>query len=82
MSLDTDWLWRVLLARIGEAALVLLEAIGERLTKASEAIRRGPGANLVRLLGSSGPMGRTWQVGTTAMWISILLTAYVLLYYL
>ena len=82
VSLDTDWLWRVLLARIGEAALVLLEAIGERLSKAGEAFRRGPGANLVRLLGSSGPMGRTWQVGTTAMWISILLTAYVLLYYL
>ena len=82
VSLDTDWLWRVLLARIGEGALALLEAIGERLSKATEAFRSGPGANLVRLLGSSGPLGRTWQVGTTAMWISILLTAYVLLYYL
>ena len=82
VSLDTDWLWRVLLARLGAGALARLEAIGERLSKATEAFRNGPGANLVRLLGSSGPLGRTWQVGTTAMWISILLTAYVLLYYL
>ncbi len=46
------------------------------------ALREGPGATLGELLGRGGAMGRTWQIGTTALWIAVLLTAYVLLYYL
>ena len=82
ISLDTDWLWRVLLAGIGERLLQFGAAAGDRLSAAMTAVRQGPGARLVALLSSSGPMGRTWQIGTTALWIAILLTAYVLLYYL
>jgi len=82
ISLDTDWIWRVLLAGIGEGLLKVGAGIGGQLATGVEALRRGPGAQLLGLLGSTGPLGRTWQIGTTALWIAVLLTAYVLLYYL
>jgi len=34
------------------------------------------------LLVSTGALGRTWQIGTTALWIAGLLSAYVLVYFL
>ena len=57
-----------------------------RATDAMEAtverVQQGPGARLVQLLDSSGALGRTWQIGTTALWIAVLLTVYVFLYYI
>jgi hypothetical protein len=37
---------------------------------------------ITALLTSTGALGRTWQIGTTALWIAVLLSAYVALYYL
>ena len=82
ISLDTDWIWRVLLFGLGERLLTLGAALGAWLGSVVEAARQGPGARLIALLGQDGAMGRTWQIGTTALWIAVLLTAYVLLYYL
>jgi multicomponent Na+:H+ antiporter subunit D len=82
ISLDTDWIWRVALVRLGEWLLSLGKAAGDRLATLAEAARQGPGARLIALLGQDGAMGRTWQIGTTALWIAVLLTSYVLLYYL
>ena len=82
ISLDTDWIWRVVLTRLGLWLLQVLQVLGDRLGAMLEALRLGSGTKLGRLLGSTGALGRTWQVGTTALWIAILLTAYVLLYYL
>ena len=82
LSLDTGWFWRVLLAGAGRRLLKVGAGMGEQLGAAVEAIRSGPGAWLLGLLGGTGPIGRTWQIGTTALWIAGLLTAYVLLYYL
>jgi multicomponent Na+:H+ antiporter subunit D len=81
ISLDTDWIWRVLLHRLGLWLLALGSALGERLSVLVRAIQTGPGARLVQALGSAGPLGRTWQIGTTALWIAVLLTGYVFLYY-
>ena len=82
ISLDTDWIWRVLLFGLGERLLKLGAALGSWLGSLAQALRQGPGARLVALLGQDGAMGRTWQIGTTALWIAVLLTSYVLLYYL
>ena len=72
----------MVLARSGLWLLQVLQVLGDQLGAASEAFRQGGGARLGRLLGSAGALGRTWQIGTTALWIAILLTGYVLLYYL
>ena len=82
ISLDTDWFWRVLLARVGGALLNALEGLSKSLGDALAALKRQTGPRLERVLNSAGALGRTWQVGTTALWIVVLLTVYVSLYYL
>ncbi len=81
ISLDTDWLWRVLLARCGAWLLNMAAVIGQRATDTLNALRDTLGPLLTRTLGSTGALGRVWQVGTTALWIVVLLTVYVALYY-
>lgn len=82
ISLDSDWLWRVALFGLAERIFGVAATLGDALLTARDAFRTGPGARLASLFGSTGPMGRTWQIGTTALWIAVLLTTYVLLYYL
>jgi multicomponent Na+:H+ antiporter subunit D len=82
ISLDTDWFWRVLGRRIVLALITAVTAIGAGLGQLLESTRRQVGPPLLRLLDNKGALGRTWQVGTTALWIVVLLTTYVLLYYL
>lgn len=86
VSLDLDWLWRVLLYR----ALTLAR---KQLEIASAAWHRKLRQGLARLVAwaesnfgaalaskRAGVFARTWSIGTTAIWIAVLLTAYVLLY--
>jgi len=82
ISLDTDWFWRVLAKRLvallSRAGTLIGKRVGQPM---QERARRGQ-LWLGQQLGSSGTLGRTWQIGTTALWISVLLSLYVLLYYL
>ncbi|MDP4916123.1 MAG: Na+/H+ antiporter subunit D, partial [Haliea sp.] len=82
ISLDADWLWRRGLER--------LVAFGAKLGKpvvetAQSKVQQG--LNLLtssaRLtMGHNGPLGRSWEIGTTALWIVLLLMVYVFAYYL
>ena len=81
ISLDTDWLWRVLLARAGDRLLRATASLGQQLAETFDSLKRQMGVRFERLLNSTGALGRTWQVGTTALWIVVLLTIYVSLYY-
>ena len=81
LSLDTDWLWRVLLFRLAAGSIQGLSGIG-RTVKDSIAGR------LQQLLrwsqrhwGHDGAFARSWPIGTTALWIAALLSVYVLIYY-
>jgi len=82
ITLDTDWLWRVLLRRMSERMLELVQSTGTRLLEALTRFGEQQAPRLRRPFGSSGVLGRTWQIGPTALWIVILLSAYLLLYYL
>ena len=90
ISLDTDWLWRrAAPAVIGlvEQALHWLDGVRRR---GLESCRRFFKNITVRYLGQphtadseeEGICARSWLIGTTALWIAGLLSAYVLLYYL
>jgi len=90
ISLDTDWLWRrAAPAVIGllEQALHWLDGVRRR---GLESCRRFFKNITVRYLGQphtadseeEGIFARSWLIGTTALWIAGLLSAYVLLYYL
>jgi multicomponent Na+:H+ antiporter subunit D len=81
ISLDVDWLYRRLApALLGVAEALLVAVRGA----ANAALREGRGrgaALLERLHGSEGVFARTWSTGGMALWVAILLAAYLLLYY-
>lgn len=90
ISLDTDWLWRRLAftaLKIAENGFSVLNAFKERQRIRLQHFLHGIA---VRYLGQPhtadskerGMFARSWRVGSTALWIAILLSAYVLLYYL
>jgi multicomponent Na+:H+ antiporter subunit D len=87
ISLDFDWLWRVAFFHIGAA---LTKGIGN-ISRAVEtristlvlalldAARRHMGFNEGSRI--HGLFARSWSIGTTALWIAILLSAYTLAYF-
>lgn len=90
ISLDADWLWR----RAGIAVVLWLEKcikLARRGVVYTFARLRDLYLRMaVRYLGQphtadsreQGVFARSWSIGTTALWIAALLSAYVLLYYL
>jgi len=90
ISLDADWLWRValyrafrvlhgVLARLAESMKGLAANAGRRL---GELGRRWFGSRTIDGVHEHGVFARPWPIGTTALWIAVLLTAYVFFYYL
>jgi multicomponent Na+:H+ antiporter subunit D len=90
ISLDTDWLWRVALFRVADAAHAALAALSGKAAAAAARLGERLGARGRRLFGSRatdgrwvhGVFARAWPIGTTALWIAVLLTTYVFFYYL
>jgi multicomponent Na+:H+ antiporter subunit D len=90
ISLDVDWLWRragpAVIGWLERVAMPLRDAIGRVLS----ACRRLLSYLTVHYLGQphtadsdeQGLFARSWLIGTTALWIAILLSAYVLVYYI
>ncbi len=86
ISLDTDWLWRVLLFRIARAIYLggasLGTAVQTRINARLDALRLRAEALFGSRPTQAGVFARAWSIGTTALWIAVLLTAYVLVYVL
>jgi multicomponent Na+:H+ antiporter subunit D len=85
VSLDTDWVWRVLLYRAADSLHSGVAALGDatraRIGPVFGALRSRAEAHFsTRLTERAGVFARAWSIGTTALWIAILLTAYVLVY--
>ncbi len=90
ISLDVDWLWRraapAVIAWLAGYARPLLDAGGQMNLTGRALLRKFTD----RYLGQphradsdeQGVFARSWPIGTTALWIAILLSAYVLAYYL
>ncbi len=83
LTLDTDWLWRVALNRCWttfESVLARAAAVLERIwARLSRWLR----SRTDFFFGSTprGVFAQAWPIGTTAIWIAVLLTAYVTFYY-
>ncbi|HEY7776510.1 MAG TPA: Na(+)/H(+) antiporter subunit D [Kineobactrum sp.] len=82
ISLDADWLWRrglPGLARVGaRLSRPLINAGQQRL----QSLVGSAGNSIRNTMGADGPLGRSWEIGTTALWIVLLLMMYVVFYYL
>ena len=83
ISLDFDWLWRVVLFRAGNRTSLAISAIARSLSAAT--LRALDVVHLIaeKHMSKSGDarrfgvLARTWPIGTIALWIAVLLTAYV-----
>jgi multicomponent Na+:H+ antiporter subunit D len=82
VTLDFDWLWRVGLPRVASAVLALLVAGNALLARARDAGGHWLAAQLGRHFGTDGTFARSWPIGTTALWLAVLLSLYVLIHYL
>lgn len=82
LTLDFDWLWRVALHRLGTGALAQLDFAarhGARMGRLGGALLA---ERLRRHFGADGTFARSWPIGTTALWLTLLLSVYVLIHYL
>ena len=94
ISLDTDWIWRVLLYRslrylylasatafkgVGSAASILFNACRDRAAYFLGAETADGDATADSR--RPGLFAQAWPIGRTALWIAVLLTGYVLAYY-
>jgi multicomponent Na+:H+ antiporter subunit D len=82
ITLDVDWLWRRALPAFWEACARLIGVVRQHLTRAILGFGRRAGGRLMDVLGPSGTLGRSWQIGTTALWVALMLATYVTVYYL
>ncbi len=90
ISLDTDWLWRVVAFRAARRVTTTVARLGLALRELTELLGQKVGERGRRLFGTRsadgrlmpGVFARAWPIGTTALWIAVLLTAYVFFYYL
>jgi multicomponent Na+:H+ antiporter subunit D len=90
ISLDADWLWRVALLRTAQGLHALLTRLGRALRDLAGKLGQQFGERGRYLFGFAsvdgrrvpGVFARAWPIGTTALWIAVLLTAYVFFYYL
>jgi multicomponent Na+:H+ antiporter subunit D len=84
LTLDTDWLWRIGLNRAWIAIESLLGRAGAWLAEIRQRLLGRMGATAQRYFGGSprGVFAQAWPIGTTAIWIAVLLTAYVIFYYI
>jgi multicomponent Na+:H+ antiporter subunit D len=90
ISLDTDWLWRRLGPAIAKVIENIVVSLGKLIAQQKARLQDFIHRMAVNYLGQPhtadskerGMFARSWRVGTTALWIAILLSAYVFLHYL
>lgn len=82
INLDTDWFYRFAGKRagiaIGRALIRLDHSLGRQALKWLERFL----ATLYRHHGPEGVLARSWPTGSMALWATVLLAAYLIVYYL
>ena len=90
ISLDVDWLWRRGVPALAKKLATFFETVGKQRASLGAASRELLHHFTARFLGQPHTadsderalFARSWPIGTTALWIAILLSAYVLIYYI
>ncbi len=81
VNLDFDWSYRRLLPAAAGFVMAYGRPTRERLIATAERRIERFIARLYRHHGPQGPLARTWQTGSTALWVAFLLGIYLILYY-
>jgi multicomponent Na+:H+ antiporter subunit D len=82
LSLDVDWFYRRALPAAWRWVANGLVAIRDKARRDLASAREAIGNWFAEHWGASGVFARSWPISSTALWIALLLAAYVLLYYL
>ena len=82
VNLDTDWVYRHLLPRICGASIALISTAYYATARmagirAERAIRMS-----FHLTGPHSTLARTWEIGSSALWVMVLLAICLVLYYM
>ncbi|WP_310451040.1 Na(+)/H(+) antiporter subunit D [Sulfuritalea sp.] len=81
ITLDADWIWRVsgpAMARVfGDALRITRAGLGNDLAAGMRALAEA----VVRQRRPGGLLLRSWPTGSMALWVMVMLLAYLLLYY-
>lgn len=83
ITLDFDWFWRRCFPAVGRLVLSLLNTLSKNWEKTkTNNLNKLLEQFTTRYIGVSGIFGRSWSIGVTAIWIAILFSVYVLIYYI
>ena len=83
LTLDTDWFWRVVMRRAWLATASAFRQAGDLLFGNHTRLQGWLRSKAHSYFGGAprGLFAQAWPIGTTAIWIAVLLTAYVTYYY-
>ena len=82
LSLDTDWVWRVFLFRVGHRLVEDLAEMRHTLMQRTSGIIDRAQGMVEKYSGENGLLARTWGIGATAVWVVALLVVYLAIYLL
>jgi multicomponent Na+:H+ antiporter subunit D len=81
ITLDVDWLYRALVPSIVRGAACVWESARDAVRSTFVERLREPGLRLYRGRGLEAAVGRTSPTGSMALWMMVMLLAYLVLYY-
>jgi multicomponent Na+:H+ antiporter subunit D len=81
VNLDLDWVYRGPARRLATAALDAASRSRTALAERFAALWAAGARSLYRHHGPEGVLARTWPTGSMALWMMVLLLAYLLLFY-
>jgi multicomponent Na+:H+ antiporter subunit D len=82
ITLDVDWLYRTLVPSIVRGAACVWESARDAVRSTCVERLRKPGLRLYRGRGLEAAVARTSPTGSMALWMMVMLLAYLVLYYL
>ena len=82
VNLDFDWTYRRMGVRLAGGAAIAVAAMNLAAGSAFRGAAQAVGEWAKRHHGAEGALARTWSTGGMALWVAVLLAAYLLVYYL
>lgn len=82
ITLDFDWFWRRCMPAFGKLLLFVLAAADKSLQTIKTTSFKNISQFSARHLSANGVFGRSWAIGIATLWIAVLISGYVLFYYI
>ncbi|MBK9606302.1 MAG: Na(+)/H(+) antiporter subunit D [Betaproteobacteria bacterium] len=81
ITLDVDWLWRVLLPALARRIGAALAVLQKHLVGMGGGVAKSVTASVTCGRAQQGMLVRTWSTRGMAMWVMVMLAAYLVIYY-